>query len=198
VSVSDLSWVQKWGWRWMTCHSWVLLEVGWAELRRDSAVKCLLQTCHVCVAAVVQGCVSAGTFQERNNPSSACLLHTECIGREEGRLWLDIRGKFFTKRVVRCWNSCPERLWMPHPSRCSRPGWMEPWAAWAGITYVGWWPFHAVGSWSFMILEVPSNPSHSGMEVTGGGTYAFLCWVSGVCAHAKRKTSGKPAVRSIN
>ena len=24
--------------------------------------------------------------------------------------------KFFTQRVVRCWNSCPERLWMPHPS----------------------------------------------------------------------------------
>ena len=35
---------------------------------------------------------------------------------EEGRFGLDIRGKFFTKRVVRCWNSCPERLWMPHPS----------------------------------------------------------------------------------
>jgi len=24
--------------------------------------------------------------------------------------------KFFTMRAVRCWNSCPERLWMPHPS----------------------------------------------------------------------------------
>ena len=35
---------------------------------------------------------------------------------KEGRFRLDIRGKFFTKRVVRCWNSCPERLWMPHPS----------------------------------------------------------------------------------
>ena len=28
----------------------------------------------------------------------------------------DIRGKFFPMRVVRCWNSCPERLWMPCPS----------------------------------------------------------------------------------
>ena len=28
---------------------------------------------------------------------------------------LDIRGKFFTERVVKCWNSCPERLWMPRP-----------------------------------------------------------------------------------
>ena len=31
-------------------------------------------------------------------------------------LRLDVRGKFFAVRVVRCWNSCPERLWMPHPS----------------------------------------------------------------------------------
>ena len=35
---------------------------------------------------------------------------------KEGRLRLDVRGKFFTMRVVRCWNSCPERLRMPHPS----------------------------------------------------------------------------------
>ena len=35
---------------------------------------------------------------------------------KEGRFRLDVRGKFFAVRVVRCWNSCPERLWMPHPS----------------------------------------------------------------------------------
>ena len=29
---------------------------------------------------------------------------------------LDVRGKFFTAGVVRCWNSCPERLRMPRPS----------------------------------------------------------------------------------
>ena len=34
----------------------------------------------------------------------------------EGRLRLGVRGKFFTMRMVRCWNSCPERLWMPRPS----------------------------------------------------------------------------------
>ena len=26
---------------------------------------------------------------------------------------------------------CPRRLWMPHPCRHSRPGWMWLWAAWA-------------------------------------------------------------------
>ena len=35
---------------------------------------------------------------------------------KEGRFRLDIRVKFFTVRAVRCWNSCPERLWMPRPS----------------------------------------------------------------------------------
>ena len=34
---------------------------------------------------------------------------------KEGRLGLDVRGKFFSERVGRCWNSCPERLWMPCP-----------------------------------------------------------------------------------
>ena len=29
---------------------------------------------------------------------------------KEQRFKLDVRGKFFTMRVVRCWNSCPERL----------------------------------------------------------------------------------------
>ena len=29
---------------------------------------------------------------------------------------MDIRRKFFTMRVVRFCNSCPERLWMPRPS----------------------------------------------------------------------------------
>ena len=80
---------------------------------------------------------------------------------KEGRFRLDIRGKFFTMRVVRCWNSCPERLWMPHPWRCSRPGWMGPWAAWSSIRCESWQPCTQQRVWSLMILEVPSNPSHS-------------------------------------
>jgi len=35
---------------------------------------------------------------------------------KEGRFRLDVREKFFPMRVVRCWNSCPERLWLPRPS----------------------------------------------------------------------------------
>lgn len=38
---------------------------------------------------------------------------------------LDIRKKFFIQRVVRL----PRELWVPHHWRCSRPRWMEPWAA---------------------------------------------------------------------
>jgi len=80
---------------------------------------------------------------------------------KEGRFRLDIRGKFFIMRVVRCWNSCPERLWMPRPWRCSRPGWMGPWAAWSSIKCGVWQPCLQQGGWSLMILEVPSNLSHS-------------------------------------
>ena len=56
---------------------------------------------------------------------------------------------------------CLERLWMPHPWRCSRPGWMGSWAAWSSIKHRGWWPCLWQGDWRFMILEVPSNLGHS-------------------------------------
>ena len=56
---------------------------------------------------------------------------------------------------------CPEKLWMPHPWRCSRPGWMGPWAAWSSIKCEGWWPWLQQRDRRLMILEVPSNPSHS-------------------------------------
>jgi len=45
--------------------------------------------------------------------------------------------------------------------RCSRPGWMGPWAAWSGIKCEGWRPCLGWGGWNFMILGIPSNPSHS-------------------------------------
>ena len=60
----------------------------------------------------------------------------------EGRFRLDVRRKFFPMRVVRL---PKERLWMPRPWRCSRPGWMGPWAAWSSIKWGGWWPCPAGG-----------------------------------------------------
>ena len=42
-----------------------------------------------------------------------------------------------------------------HPWRCSRLGWMGPWAAWAGSTCGGWWPclWWGVGApWSLRSL----------------------------------------------
>ena len=54
-----------------------------------------------------------------------------------------------------------EKLWMPHPWRCSRSSWMGAWAAWYSIKCGGWQPCLWWGDWSFMILEVPSNPSRS-------------------------------------
>jgi len=59
------------------------------------------------------------------------------------------------------YTGCPEKLWIFHPWKCSRPGWMGPWEAWSSIKSEGWWPCMWQGGWTFMILEVPSNPSHS-------------------------------------
>ena len=52
---------------------------------------------------------------------------------------------------------CPEKLWLPPPWQCSRPGWTGLWATWSG----GRCPCPWQGGWIQMIFKVPSNPTHS-------------------------------------
>ena len=47
------------------------------------------------------------------------------------------------------------------PWRCSRPGCMRPWAAKSTNWSCGWQLCLWQEGWNLMILEVPSNPSHS-------------------------------------
>lgn len=78
-----------------------------------------------------------------------------CFKLKEWRFRLNIRQKVFTQSAVRPWHSCPE-LWVPHPWRCPRPGWMGPRAAWAGG---GNQP--TAGGWNLVIFKVSPSPSHS-------------------------------------
>ena len=59
-------------------------------------------------------------------------------------------------------NSCPERLWMPRPSMEVFKARLD--GALGSLDWYEMWRLVAltvVGGWSFMTLEVPSNPGHS-------------------------------------
>ena len=49
-------------------------------------------------------------------------------------------------------------------------------AAWAGMKCGGWWPCLQQGGWSFVILEVPSNPSHSMIKEISDNCKLFYIW----------------------
>ena len=59
-------------------------------------------------------------------------------------------------------NSCPERLWMPRPSLEVFKARLD--GALGSLGWYSMWRLVALpvgGGWSFMVLEVPSNPTHS-------------------------------------
>ena len=64
-------------------------------------------------------------------------------------------------RVVRCWNSCPERLWMPHPSLKVFKARLDGALGSLGCCEMRLVALRVAGGWSFIILEVPSNPGYS-------------------------------------
>ena len=77
---------------------------------------------------------------------------------KEGKFRLDIRGKFFTRRVVRCWNRLPREAVDALSLEVFKATFD---GAWSSIKYGGWWPSLWQGGWNLMILEIPSNPRHS-------------------------------------
>ena len=52
---------------------------------------------------------------------------------------------------------CPEKLWLPPPWQCSRPGWTGLWPTWSG----GKCPCPWQGGCNEMICEVAPEPNHS-------------------------------------
>jgi len=74
---------------------------------------------------------------------------------------LDIRGNFFTKRVVRCWNRLPREI-VDAPS-------LEAFKARLNgiVGSLIWWvaTLNMAGGLELYYLKVPSNPSHSMMRI---------------------------------
>ena len=76
---------------------------------------------------------------------------------EEIRFRLDIRKKFLWWGWWNTGTGCPERWLMPHPWKCSRPGWSRLWATWSSWRC----PCSLQGGWAKRPLKVPSTPNRS-------------------------------------
>jgi len=68
---------------------------------------------------------------------------------------LKLQLKAFTAAAFVITKSCrlPRELWMSHLWRCSRPGWMGPWASWSGGSNQP-----IAGGWNWMGFYVASKP----------------------------------------
>jgi len=69
----------------------------------------------------------------------------------------DWGGTHLFFQVLTLGKALARRLWMPHPCRHSRPGWMWLWAAWSA----GWWPCTQQEGWNWMSIAVLFTPGHS-------------------------------------
>ena len=79
----------------------------------------------------------------------------------EGIFQLDVR-KSFAEKVVRHHHRLPRGAVDAHPWMCSRPHWMEAWAACSGERQ----PCPRQGMWSSVIFNFPSKPSYSMILLT--------------------------------
>jgi len=74
------------------------------------------------------------TFQHTNWKGGERLFVRDCSVRTRdnsfkikgGIFRPNTRKKFFAAMVMRLWHGLPKKLWMTHPWRCSRSGWMGP------------------------------------------------------------------------
>jgi len=96
----------------------------------------LLELAHFCLGlkttVFVESCKNL--IKESKHTSPSCFRrHCNVLGRNSSPWgW---------------WNTgtgCPEKLWLPPPWKCPRPGWMELWATWSSEGC----PFSWQGAWN--------------------------------------------------
>jgi len=88
---------------------------------------------------------------------------TMVLNRDRGSLGWILGGSFSLRGWWRIGTGCPRRLWMPHPWRHPRPGWMWLWAAWSG----GWRPCTEQGGWNYCVPFQP-RPFYGSMNLNLG------------------------------
>lgn len=124
----------------------------------------------------------------------------------------DIRKKFFTVRVA-FWDigtGFPEKLWISHLWRCSRPGWMGLWTPWSGESCPALgrtrWPLkvpskpkYSMVPWFYeclfsighdlsLILIKPKEMGFSMYNIFSSALWGWYLWRGGASAHVSKMT----------